>query len=102
MDVFVLSSLWSLVVEHAPYWYIIVQDYENRTANGSLVFRPGNLHLGLWCLFPAPALSEQPWAHMLSLLLTETLSCKGTEKQWLDLSAWLSVYLAIAKGLEGF
>lgn len=60
MDIFVLSSLWSLVVEHAPYWYIIVRDYENRTANRSLVFRPGNLHLGLWRLFLALALSEQP------------------------------------------
>lgn len=30
------------------------------------------------------------------------LVVKELKKQWLDLSAWLSVYLAIAKGLEGF
>jgi hypothetical protein len=44
LDVFVfLWWIWmNLVVEHAPHWYIILQDYEKRTINARLMSPPGN------------------------------------------------------------
>lgn len=46
-EVFVSSCLWTPAAGQAPHCCIVLQGSENRAINSSLMFPPGNLHLGL-------------------------------------------------------
>lgn len=92
-EVFVSSCLWTPAAGQAPHCCIVLQGSENRAINSSLMFPPGNLHLGLGISLSNPLNRPEPACFHDYVFKRKHIFVRWIKRQQLEESAWISVYL---------